>query len=120
MAQWKFRQRLAAVAVGAAMSIGLSACTSTAGGGGTGGAQQPIAKENLVLVLSVINTTNPYMASMIEGAQALSEERGVELKIVDSQGSSQTEISQSQSILAQRSEERRVGKECRSRWSPYH
>ena len=24
------------------------------------------------------------------------------------------------SIMAQRSEERRVGKECRSRWSPYH
>ena len=23
-------------------------------------------------------------------------------------------------ILAHRSEERRVGKECRSRWSPYH
>ena len=23
-------------------------------------------------------------------------------------------------ILGQRSEERRVGKECRSRWSPYH
>src|SRR2546429_6661980 len=23
-------------------------------------------------------------------------------------------------VLAQRSEERRVGKECRSRWSPYH
>ena len=23
-------------------------------------------------------------------------------------------------IMAQRSEERRVGKECRSRWSPYH
>ena len=23
-------------------------------------------------------------------------------------------------ILAKRSEERRVGKECRSRWSPYH
>ena len=23
-------------------------------------------------------------------------------------------------IYAQRSEERRVGKECRSRWSPYH
>ena len=25
-----------------------------------------------------------------------------------------------QMILAKRSEERRVGKECRSRWSPYH
>ena len=23
-------------------------------------------------------------------------------------------------LLAERSEERRVGKECRSRWSPYH
>ena len=23
-------------------------------------------------------------------------------------------------VLAKRSEERRVGKECRSRWSPYH
>ena len=25
-----------------------------------------------------------------------------------------------QSVEAERSEERRVGKECRSRWSPYH
>ena len=101
MAQWKFRQRLAAVAVAAAMSIGLSACTSTTGSGAAGAPQAPIAKENLVLVLSVINTTNPYMASMIEGAEALSQKLGVELKIVDSQGSSQTEISQIQSILAQ-------------------
>ena len=23
-------------------------------------------------------------------------------------------------VIAERSEERRVGKECRSRWSPYH
>ena len=27
---------------------------------------------------------------------------------------------QLEKALAQRSEERRVGKECRSRWSPYH
>ena len=27
---------------------------------------------------------------------------------------------QTENVLAQRSEERRVGKECRSRWSPYH
>ena len=25
-----------------------------------------------------------------------------------------------ETCIAQRSEERRVGKECRSRWSPYH
>ena len=100
MAQGRFRRRLAAAAVALAVSVGLTACTSTGGGGG-GGAQQPIKKEDLVLVLSVINTTNPYMASMIEGAQALSAKLGVPLKIVDSQGSSQTEISQIQSIIAQ-------------------
>ena len=29
-------------------------------------------------------------------------------------------VESSRSVEAQRSEERRVGKECRSRWSPYH
>ena len=29
-------------------------------------------------------------------------------------------ISRSLTLIGQRSEERRVGKECRSRWSPYH
>ena len=93
------RRRLAAAALAAAVSIGLTACTSTSGG--SGGTQQPLKKEDLVLVASVINTTNPYMASMIEGSKALSEKLGIPLKIVDSQGSSQTEISQIQSILAQ-------------------
>ena len=93
------RRRLAAAALAAAVSIGLTACTSTSGS--SGGTQQPLKKEDLVLVASVINTTNPYMASMIEGSKALSEKLGIPLKIVDSQGSSQTEISQIQSILAQ-------------------
>ena len=31
-----------------------------------------------------------------------------------------TEDGQSRDVTAERSEERRVGKECRSRWSPYH
>lgn len=101
MALWKTRRRFAAVAVAAAVSIGLSACTSTGGGSAAGGAAQPLAKEDIVLVASVINTTNPYMASMIEGSKALSAKLGVPLQIVDSQGSSQTEISQIQSIIAQ-------------------
>ena len=29
-------------------------------------------------------------------------------------------VEQAVLLLRQRSEERRVGKECRSRWSPYH
>jgi ribose transport system substrate-binding protein len=102
MAQWRNRRRLVAAAVAAVVSVGLSACTSTGSGGGAGGAAaQPLKKEDVVLVASVINTTNPYMASMIEGSKALSEKLGVPLQIVDSQGSSQTEISQIQSIIAQ-------------------
>ena len=32
----------------------------------------------------------------------------------------QKTIPQIEKLVTQRSEERRVGKECRSRWSPYH
>ena len=32
----------------------------------------------------------------------------------------ESEVIQNLESLAERSEERRVGKECRSRWSPYH
>src|SRR5256886_6024051 len=32
----------------------------------------------------------------------------------------ETEEEEAQSVESDRSEERRVGKECRSRWSPYH
>lgn len=60
----------------------------------------PIAKEDMVLVVSVINTTNPYMISNIEGGQALADELGIPLEIVNSNGSSQTEIAGIMSILA--------------------
>jgi ribose transport system substrate-binding protein len=89
------------LSLAAAATIALTAvagCTSTTA---SGGSSSPIAKEDIVLVASVINTTNPYMASMIEGAKALSAKLGVPLEIVDSQGSSQTEISKIQAILAE-------------------
>ncbi len=97
MPRRKYRLRVlaSAVLVGA---LALAGCTTTTTASST---QQPIAKEDLVLVASVINTTNPYMASMIEGAEALSDKLGVPLEVVDSQGSSQTEISKIQAILAQ-------------------
>lgn len=63
-------------------------------------ASPPVPKKDLVLVVSVINTTNPYMISNIEGGRALSKQLGIPLKIVDSNGSSQTEISKIQAILA--------------------
>ncbi len=63
-------------------------------------AKPPIPKDDLLMVVSVINTTNPYMISNIQGAQALSKKLGIPLEIVNSNGSSQTEISKIQAILA--------------------
>lgn len=83
-----------AVAVAAAMA----ACLAMQGGARA--AQTPIPKDDLVMVASVINTTNPYMISNIAGAQALSKKLGIPLEIVNSNGSSQTEISKIQAILA--------------------
>lgn len=87
---------LSGLTLGTALIAGLAssvACVSTA-------SAEPIAKEDMVLVVSVINTTNPYMISNIEGAQALSDKLGIPLEIVNSNGSSQTEIAGIMSILA--------------------
>lgn len=92
------RRRLAAATVALATVSYMSACSSTTGSGSDG---EPIAKEDIVLVASVINTTNPYFASNIEGAQALGKELDLPVEIVDSEGSSQKEISKIQAILAQ-------------------
>ena len=43
------------------------------------------------------------------------------MSIVDKFGEKVGEIAENDPVKARkRSEERRVGKECRSRWSPYH
>ncbi len=91
------------IAIGAAVAVVLTGCskTTTGAGTGSGSSQAAIDPKDLVLVASVINTTNPYMASMIQGAQALGKKLNVPVQIVDSAGSSQTEISKIQAILAQ-------------------
>ena len=94
------RQRVVA-GVAATAVFGLATACSSTTDTNVASEQKPIAKEDLVLVASVINTTNPYMASMIEGAKALSAKLDVPLKIVDSQGSSQTSISKIQAIIAE-------------------
>lgn len=91
----KTRTRFAAVIAASALAASLGAS-----GRATAQPKPPIAKESLVLVASVINTTNPYMISNIEGAQALSKKLAIPLEIVNSNGSSQTEISKIQAILA--------------------
>ena len=47
----------------------------------------------------------------------IDEEKTYRVKIETSKGNVELELNQKH---APRSEERRVGKECRSRWSPYH
>ena len=91
------RRRLAAGIASLTALGAVSACSSTS----AGGSQEPIAKEDILLVASVINTTNPYFASNIEGAKALGRELDLPVEIVDSEGSSQKEISKIQAILAQ-------------------
>ena len=92
------RQRLAA-GTAALAALGLmTACSSTTS---AGTAAKPIDKKDIVLVASVINTTNPYFASNIDGAKALGKKLGLPVEIVDSEGSSQKEISKIQAILAQ-------------------
>ena len=46
--------------------------------------------------------------------QVYSDSKGIDAILIDE------EIKKSNSKNTTRSEERRVGKECRSRWSPYH
>ncbi|WP_152047415.1 sugar ABC transporter substrate-binding protein [Aureimonas psammosilenae] len=89
-AKTRFLGAFAATALGLGAVLGLSA----------GADAQGIAKEDMVMVVSVINTTNPYMISNIEGAKALSAKLGIPLEIVNSNNSSQTGISNILAILA--------------------
>ena len=90
------RRRFGAMAVAAAMVVGLGATASLAE------IKYPAGfnPDDWVLVASVINTTNPYMISNIEGAEAMSKALGIKLEIVNSNGSSQTSISNILAILA--------------------
>src|SRR5438477_6097769 len=62
--------------------------------------------------LSFAPTDRPMAVFVPDGADAyIAATKGARLKILEDH---------SFTITGGRSEERRVGKECRSRWSPYH
>ena len=75
--------------------------SEAAAGSAPAGSAAAVDTSNLQIVASVINTTNPYFASNIQGAQLLGKKLGIPVQIVDSEGSSQKEISKIQAILAQ-------------------
>ena len=84
------RRRFGAALIGMAFAAGMMGAAQAA----------DFNKDEWVIVASVINTTNPYMASNIEGAKAISKKLGIPLEIVNSNGSSQTEISSIMAVLA--------------------
>lgn len=101
----KVKRLATVVGVAAVASLTIAGCTSASGpaetsGSTSAGTSTGVNKDDIVFVASVINTTNPYMAANIAGAQALAEKLGVPLEIVDSEGSSQTQNSKIQAILA--------------------
>lgn len=87
----------AAVALASAMVAGVGVTAATAQDFEHPEGFNP---DEWVMVASVINTTNPYMISNIEGAEAVSEALGIDLEIVNSNNSSQTSISNILAILA--------------------
>jgi ribose transport system substrate-binding protein len=91
------RRQFGAAAVAATMIAGLGATESLAQAFEHPEGFNP---DEWVLVASVINTTNPYMISNIEGAEAISRALGIDLEIVNSNNSSQTSISNILAILA--------------------
>src|SRR2546426_11098295 len=59
-------------------------------------------------------------ARAVRRACDLAVKKGQVAAGIFSSGQGQTALGNSRGLFAARSEERRVGKECRSRWSPYH
>src|SRR5260370_29211852 len=56
----------------------------------------------------------------LRNGQQLAEASVAMSRVTEKMRSSTQHFEQLADTLCQRSEERRVGKECRSRWSPYH
>lgn len=91
--------------VAASLRSGVMALSAVGALAFAGAAQAEVAqptydKSDLVLVTTVINATNPYMASWIEGSKALGEKLGLPVEIVQSNGSSQTQIAGIQALAA--------------------
>ena len=61
-----------------------------------------------------------YRRSQIRLEQARAERKKISVRVSELRRSAQPDEILVDQLRGQRSEERRVGKECRSRWSPYH
>src|SRR3712207_2032495 len=76
--------------------------------------QDILSKEQITKIVSE-EKINPIIQKYLSEHQDVLLKEPV-TKIVDCESKTYSELKQ----MKDRSEERRVGKECRSRWSPYH
>ena len=85
----------------------------------TGG--EPLAQKNCLKLLDVLTDNNYKISLETSGSIDISPVNSGVSIVMDLKTPSSTECHQNRyENITLRSEERRVGKECRSRWSPYH
>ena len=74
--------------------------------------EQNLGKEGITReeLLDILTKTDNGIASIVSSKNRYAKALGVDIE----------DLSVNEVLNTTRSEERRVGKECRSRWSPYH
>src|SRR5256885_15212667 len=75
------------------------------------------------VVLDILRATTSMMTALANGAEAIIPVLEISEALAMKQQQPEVLLAGERKglrIRADRSEERRVGKECRSRWSPYH
>ena len=131
---------------GGALSVGLGAAGAlgSASGGKKSGKQAQqlakqqgalqqqqfgMAKQQVGLGNAALGSSTNYWQDLLKGGQAATQATGPYASLLGqtAQGNRQAIQAttarggeQNLALAENRSEERRVGKECRSRWSPYH
>ena len=73
--------------------------------------------EQLEKIVSVVSSASEQLSAQIEQSSKGAEQQA---ERVAETATAMEEMNGAVLEVAERSEERRVGKECRSRWSPYH
>lgn len=98
------RRGMSLLAVLAAGMLALTACSTaepeTSPDAGSTGNSTVAAADDLELVLSLRDVSNPYHVSMIQGAELYADYIGKDLKILANDGDSQKQMSQIQTLVA--------------------
>ena len=125
-------KKILACALALCMALALVACSggnNTANNGGetteapanngettnnTAEGGETTETEGNKLIAGIVFQEDQFFKLLSAGYQAAADDLGYEIQMTN------TNNDQTRETDALRSEERRVGKECRSRWSPYH